>query len=143
MNPEQFVSYWHACAGLDRPRFIPDTWQRTAAWLMEKGFTAEDLRTVASHMQTQQRRAMDREPGAVGYNAASYGWRKMFGDFGASDQGERFVEILAAAQKAAKPSRKAHSQPVQAPRVSDAEREAAAARVRAMREQFGETGGNR
>ena len=140
MTPLEFVRTWHEAAKLACPRFFPDGWLRQAAALMEKGITVEDLRLVADWMLRQQRRAMEREPGAVPFNAGSFAWRKMFGEFGASDQHEVFLERLAAAEAACgkpagKPVGNASARPVQTAGNEDeirAQARAAAAKLRAQ-----------
>lgn len=100
MNPADFVKHWHREARVAPPRFVPDSWLRQAATLMEKGITAEDLTLVAKWMLLQLARSQSGERNSVAFNAASFAWRKMFGEYGASDQHERFLELLAVAEAA-------------------------------------------
>ena len=104
MTPEDFVRHWHAVAKIAPPRFFPDGWLRQADVLMRKGITAEDLSVVAGWMRSQMARSQNREQNSVAFNAASFGWVKMFGEFGASNQHETFIARLTLAEAARKPA---------------------------------------
>jgi len=111
MTPEQFVRHWHAVAKIGAPRFFPDGWLRQADVLMSKGITAEDLTVVANWMRSQMARSQNREQNSVAFNAASFGWVKMFGEFGASNQHETFIARLTLAEAARKPAARAVHEP--------------------------------
>lgn len=111
MTPEQFVRHWHAVAKIGAPRFFPDGWLRQADVLMSKGITAEDLAVVAQWMRSQMARSQNREQNSVAFNAASFGWVKMFGEFGASNQHETLIARLTLAEAARKPAARAVHEP--------------------------------
>jgi len=111
MTPEQFVRHWHAVAKIGAPRFFPDGWLRQADVLMSKGITAEDLTVVANWMRSQMARSQNREQNSVAFNAASFGWVKMFGEFGASNQHETLLVRLTLAEAARKPAARAVHEP--------------------------------
>jgi hypothetical protein len=142
MTPREFILHWHRVAKLAAPRLIPNGWECQAMLLMERGITGEDLTLVAKWMLTQLARSQGGERNSVAFNAASFRWGKMFGEYGSEEPGNefaRFAELLSAAE-AARPRAVTPPKPprtASAPRVSDAEWEAAAARVRAVREALG------
>ena len=148
MTPQQFIQHWHAVAKISPPRFFPDGWLRQAAVLMEKGISAEDLTLVAGWMRTQMLRSQNGERNSVAFNAASFGWVKMFGEFGASNQHENFLGRLTLAEatrpRAAAPvqaARKAAAPAVQAADEASRERMAAEAK-RHQEELFAKLGRN-
>jgi len=105
MTPKDFVLHWHREARIAPPRFVPDGWLRQADVLIEKGITLEDLTLVAKWMLTQLSRSQQGERNSVAFNAASFGWVKMFGEYGASNQHENFVARLALAEATRRPVR--------------------------------------
>jgi hypothetical protein len=127
MTPLEFIRAWHSAARLAVPRIVPDGWQRQAVLLIERGITSADLELVAKWMRTQEMRSNLGERGAVGYNAASFAWRKMFGDYGGEAEGNefaRFAELLAFAEAARRPPARAVQGPCAAaerPARDDAE----------------------
>jgi hypothetical protein len=128
MTPQAFVLHWHAVARIAPPRFVPDSWLRQADVLIGKGINLEDLTLVAKWMLAELGRSQDGRRNAVAFNAASFGWVKMFGEFGASNQHENFIGRLALAEAARKPVRapvKPCAPPARA--ATDEERKAAAA----------------
>ena len=105
-----FVEHWHVAAKLAVPRMVPEPWLRQAMAMTEGRppwnmvVTKDDFTLVANWMRSQQRRANDREQGAVAFNANSFRWSLMFGEYGASNEGVRFAELLTLAEAARKPS---------------------------------------
>ena len=104
MTPREFILHWHKAARIAQPRFLPPMWERHADELMGKGITAEDLTLVAKWMLTQLARSQQGERNSVAFNAASFGWVKMFGEWGASNQDANFLGKLTLAEAARKPS---------------------------------------
>jgi hypothetical protein len=103
-TPSEFVLHWHAVARIAPPRFIPESWLRQADVLIGKGITLGDLTLVGKWMLTQLARSQAGERNSVAFNAASFGWVKMFGEFGASNQHENFLGRLTLAEAARRPA---------------------------------------
>lgn len=103
VTPQEFVEHWHSVARIARPRFFPDGWLRQAGLLITNGVTLDDLTLVAGWMRLQIQRSQNNERNAVPFNAASFGWVKMFGEFGASNQHENFLARLTLAEAQKKP----------------------------------------
>lgn len=103
MTPREFILHWHREARMAPPRFLPPMWERHADELIGKGITAEDLTLVAKWMLTQLARSQQGERNAVAFNAASFGWVKIFGEWGASNQDANFLGKLTLAEAARKP----------------------------------------
>lgn len=114
MTPREFILHWHREARLAAPRLIPNGWERQAMLLMERGITGDDLTLVAKWMLTQLARSQVGERNSVAFNAASFRWGKMFGEYGSEEAGNefaRFAELLSAAE-AARPRAVAPLKPV-------------------------------
>lgn len=133
MTPEQFIAAWHRHAGIVQPRYHPRGWLETADDLIGKGITEADLERVAKWMRREQRRAQNGERGSTHYHDASFAWRKIFGERGASDEGERFCELLTLATPVEKPAPARNVVPMPA-QDSAAVRAAAAEHLRQFRE---------
>ncbi len=109
MTPREFILHWHREARLAAPRLamIPNSWERQAVLLMERGITAEDLSLVARWMLTQLARSQGGERNSVAFNAASFQWPKMFGRMGETERGDDFeliAAMLASAEAGKRPS---------------------------------------
>lgn len=106
-TPREFILHWHREARLAPPRLVPNGWERTAMVLMEQGITTEDLSLVAGWMLTQLSRSQGGERNSVAFNARSFAWGKMFGEYGGFESGNefgRFAEMLTLAEAAKKRS---------------------------------------
>lgn len=140
MTPREFILHWHREARLAAPRLIPNGWERQALLLMERGITGEDLTLVAKWMLTQLARSQVGERNSVAFNAASFRWGKMFGEYGSEEAGNefaRFAELLSAAE-AARPRAVAPLKPVcttPAPALSEEDRARGDAFMREFRER--------
>lgn len=66
------------------------------ATLFGETFTFAELEAVIEFMRWQEKNEK------CGYNAASYGWRRLMGDYGASDEFQTFEERLGMAREAVK-----------------------------------------
>lgn len=138
MTPREFVLHWHREAMLAAPRFVPDSWERVADGLMRKGVTADDLTLVARWMRTQLGRSQNGERNSVSFNASSFRWTLMMGEWGASNEGVRFAELLSLAEAARKPAARAVQKPCAptARMATDEERAEGARRLREFQERM-------
>ena len=142
MTPADFVKHWHAEARMTPPRYFPDAWLRQADAMMAKGITAGNLTLVAKWMLTQLARSQQGERNAVAFNAASFGWVKIFGEWGASNQDANFLGKLTLAEAARKPVGKpvqkagtAAAQAMVVPQLSEDDRARGDAFMREFRER--------
>lgn len=104
MTPREFIFHWHKEAGIAPPRFFPYSWEQHAHELLKRGIGEAELTLVARWMRAELRRSQAGERNSIAFNHASFSWRTMFGEFGASNQDENFVMRLAMAEAARKPA---------------------------------------
>lgn len=95
MTPADVIATYSRCTGI-RFRFLPDGVSRQSVKFLERGFTLSDLELVVLWIK----RGISRHE--CGFNAASLGWRCMFGEFGSSDEMLKFQERLGLAEEAVK-----------------------------------------
>lgn len=100
MTPREFILHWHREAGVAAPRFFPNSWEQHAQQIMERGIGAGELSLVAKWMRAELGRSQAGERNAVAFNRASFTWRTMFGEFGASNQDANFLMRLSMAEAA-------------------------------------------
>lgn len=95
MTPADVIATYSRCTGI-RFRFLPDGVSRQSVKFLERGFTLADLELVVLWIQRDIKRH------ECGSNAASLGWKCLFGEFGASDEFLKFQERIAFAEEAVK-----------------------------------------
>lgn len=95
MTPADVISTYSRCTGI-RFRFLPDGVSRQSVKFLERGFTLADLELVVLWIK----RGISRRE--CGFNAASLGWRCLFGEYGSSDEMLKFQERLGLAEEAVK-----------------------------------------
>ena len=100
MNTPDVLDVYYWLVGVKRPPFLSHNIERQGGEFLKRGYTLEDLELTIRFLQRQIARANGGEKNTGGFNMASLTWKKLMGDYGASNELDDFNAKLALAREA-------------------------------------------